>query len=153
MEFSGLLCSQKCHLTYWGVNNMTVILKQKTVSYILLNGDLPSVDSSFNTIWSWEFIWQYVNIGSGNGWVPSCNNPFPEPTAMLPVDITRLQWVHLIFCTHIFFAIHCGIVCHFLYDLLCCFYMFWWHVCLTITMMSHEPWPWHLKSSITQHFV
>ena len=48
--------------------------------------------------------WWWVNIGSGNGLVPSDNKPLPEPMltqgSLSPYGVTRPQWVdldHLIF--------------------------------------------------------
>ena len=47
-----------------------------------------------------EHLWWWVNIGSGNGLMPSGNKTLPEPEScprsLIPYGVTRLQWVNML---------------------------------------------------------
>ena len=77
-------------LTHWPLGDLNVILKNVIFNLALLIGILKS---SYDNVLRWmsQDLTDDVNIGSGNGLVPSGNTPLPEPVL---TKISNAIWRH-----------------------------------------------------------
>ena len=68
----------------------------KSVMFKLISRiDILSISCEIAPRWMpQDLIWWLVNIGSGNGLVPSGNKPLPEPMLTKIFVVTRSQWVN-----------------------------------------------------------
>ena len=99
MWLSDTIWHQTTSLTHWPLGDFNKILENEFFKLILVTGGCD-ISSEISLRWT-SLDLNDVNIGAGNGLVPSGNKPLPDlsqcwPSSLSPYGVTRPQWANII---------------------------------------------------------